>query len=93
MKTEVYSWRVASDLKSELEHEARRRNTSVSAILEQAAREWLNTSGNDVASDDAQRRLHRAASECFGAFEGGAAHRSENVRRSIRERLRGRHGR
>ena len=93
MKTEVYSWRVASGLKSELEHEARRRKTSVSAILEQAAREWLNTSGEDVASDEAQRRLHQAASKCFGAFAGGDSHRSENVRKALRERLRGRHGR
>ena len=93
MKTEVYSWRVASDLKSELEDEARRRKTSVSLILEQAAREWLSNSGEDLAGDKAQRRLHRAASKCLGAFEGGDPHRSENVKQRLRERLRGRHGR
>ena len=93
MKTEVYSWRVASNLKSELEHEARRRKTSVAAILEQAAREWLNTSGKDVASDEAQRRLHQAASKCLGAFAGGDPYRSEKVKPALRARLRGRHGR
>ena len=93
MKTEVYSWRVARDLKSELEDEARRRNTSVSSILDQAAREWLDKSSEDVGDDEAQRRLRQAVSKCFGAFAGGDFHRSENVRKAVRQRLRGRHGR
>jgi hypothetical protein len=93
MKTEVYSWRVARDLKSELEDEARRRKSSVSSILNQAVREWLDKSGEDVGSDEAQRRLRQAVSKCFGAFAGGDSHRSENARKAVRQRLRGRHGR
>jgi hypothetical protein len=41
MKTEVYSWRVSTNVKAGLEREARRRKTSVSAILDMAAQEWL----------------------------------------------------
>ncbi|MBZ5606697.1 MAG: hypothetical protein LAP38_00455 [Acidobacteriia bacterium] len=88
MKTEVYSWRVSTDLKTGLEREARRRKISLSAVLDLAAREWLTKSGADSESDEAQQRLHRAASKYLGAFASGDAHRSENVRRSVRQRLR-----
>lgn len=96
MKTEVYSWRVSTDLKTGLEREARRRKLSVSAVLDLAAREWLNNTGagEERGEDDAeQRRLHQAASKCLGAFAGGDAGRSENVRRTVRRRLRGKHER
>ena len=45
MKTEVYSWRVSSELKTSLEREARRRGISVFAALAAAVREWLEKSG------------------------------------------------
>jgi hypothetical protein len=93
MKTDVYSWRVARDLKTDLEREARRRKTSISALLGLAAREWLNKSGADSGGDEEQRRLHRAASKCLGVLAGGDAHRSETVRQSIRQRLNKRYGR
>ena len=48
MKSEVYSWRVSTELKSGLEREARRRKISVSAVLDLAAREWLKTGGADI---------------------------------------------
>ncbi len=87
MKTEVYSWRVSADLKTGLEREARRRRISLSAALDLAAREWL--SKNDPETDDAseQLRLQKAAAKCFGALTGSDAHRSENVRELLRQRL------
>jgi len=96
MKAEVYSWRVSTDLKTSLECEARRRKLSVSAVLDLAAREWLkNTNtGNGGDEDEAeQRRLHQAASKFLGAFAGGDPRRSENVRRTVRQRLRENHDR
>jgi hypothetical protein len=93
MKSEVYSWRVSTDLKTDLEHEARRQALSVSAALELAAREWLKNNANSNESEEEQQRLHRAASESLGAFEGTDARRSENVRRSVQKRLRGKHER
>ena len=93
MKTEVYSWRVSRDLKTDLEHEARRRKTSLSAVLDLAAREWLKKSSAGSEGDEAQRRMHQAASKCLGAFASGVAHRSESARHTLRQRLRQRHGR
>lgn len=93
MKTEVYSWRVSTELKSDLEREARLRKTSVSAMLDLAAREWLKTSAANVAEDEEQRRLHAAASECLGAFAGRDSRRAERGKQAIRERLRRRYGR
>ena len=87
MKSEVYSWRVSTDVKSGLEREARRRKLSLSAVLDLAAREWLSKSGS--GDDDVeQRRLHAAASQAIGAFAGGDPRRSENARTILRERLR-----
>jgi hypothetical protein len=86
MKTEVYSWRVSTELKAGLEREARRRKTSVSMVLDQAAREWLSRAMTGGGEDE-QRRLHEAAAKCFGAFAGGDAYRSRNARTAVRERL------
>ncbi|MGA8027386.1 MAG: hypothetical protein WB992_09580 [Bryobacteraceae bacterium] len=93
MKTEVYSWRVSTDLKTGLEREARRRKISVSAVLDLATREWLSKSGAEIDGDDEQRRLHKAASKCLGSLTGGDAHRAENAREILRKRLRQRHDR
>jgi hypothetical protein len=92
MKTEVYSWRVSADLKTGLEREARRRKISLSAVLDQAAQEWLMKSGagND---DDEQKRLQQAASECFGVLASGDARRSETVSQVVQRRLQRRYDR
>ena len=91
MKTEVYSWRVSTELKTGLEREARRRNISLSAALDLAAQEWLNQH-EDLDDASRQRKLQRAAAKCFGAF-AGEGHRSETVRQTIRERLRRKYAR
>jgi hypothetical protein len=93
MKSEVYSWRVSTVLKTELEREARRRRISLSAVLDRAAQDWLSNAG--VAGNDAeeQLRLLQSASECFGILSGSNSRRSETVRQTVRERLRRRHGR
>ncbi len=93
MKTEVYSWRVSSEIKTGLEREARRRKISVSAALDLAAREWLHKSGMDQEGDEAQRRLHKVASKWLGALASGNAQRSETASQSVRRRLRQRYGR
>jgi len=93
MGTEVYSWRLSSELKSDLEREARLRKTSVSAVLTLAVRDWLKQSASLVAEDEEQRRIHEAASACLGAFAGRNPRRSETARQSIRQRLSRRHAR
>jgi len=52
MKTEVYCWRVSTDLKNSLEREARRRKVSLSAVLDLAARTWLDERGTAIKGDD-----------------------------------------
>ena len=93
MRTEVYSWRLSAELKTDLEREARRRKLSVSTILDLAARDWLMKS--NVAGDDEeeQRRLHKAASGCFGVLASGDACRSKHASEDLRKRLRKRYGR
>jgi hypothetical protein len=92
MKTEVYSWRVSTDLKSGLEREARRRKISLSALLDLAAREWLKKSGAEIQADEEEQlRLHNAASKCFGILAGGDAYRSEKAREAVRQHLCRRH--
>lgn len=87
MRTEVYSWRLSGDLKSDLEREARFRKVPVSAVLETAVRDWLKKSDSDLTEEHAQRRLHSAAANCFGVVEGGNPRRAERVRAALRERL------
>lgn len=87
MKTEVFSWRVSTDVKTGLEREARRRNLSVSTVLDLAAREWLNNSGTAVDDEGERRGLRNAAVACFGALASGQAHRSEKTREAVRRRL------
>jgi len=87
----VYSWRVSTELKTGLEREARRRKMSLSAVLDLAAREWLNQRATD--SEDAQRQLQEAAAACIGAFSGADTHRAEHARQAVRQRLRRRYGR
>ena len=92
MKTEVYSWRVSADLKTDLEREARRRNLSLAGVLDLAARDLLKNRGS-ANEDEEQRSLHQAAEECVGAFAGNDPRRSERARSALRARLRQKHAR
>lgn len=88
MKSDVYSWRLSSDLKSEIEHAARVKDLPFSTVLESAVRDWLHKSAATSLDDAAeQRRLHAAAEKCFGRLTGGDSRRSETVRSAVRERL------
>ena len=93
MKTEVYSWRLPEELKTELEQKARLRKVPVSSILDMAVRDWLKKNDADTEGDEAQHRLHAAAAGCFGVLAGSNSHRAETARETVRERLRKRHAR
>ena len=93
MKTEVYSWRVSTELKQGLEREARRRKTSVSALLDAAARDLLTKSRAEEDDEEEQRRLHAAVAKCIGTIEGDGTARSENVSALVKAKLRQRYGR
>jgi hypothetical protein len=93
MKTEVYSWRVSTETKMALEHEARRRNVSLAALLETAAQEWLKRVNASTDDDERQRELRQTAERHFGVIAGSNPNRSTQVRELVRARLRQKHGR
>jgi post-segregation antitoxin (ccd killing protein) len=93
MKTQVYSWRLSAEVKTDLEREARVRKMPVSAILEAAVRDWLKKGGDNGAEEETQRQLHATAARCLGALSSGDPGRSERARETVRERLRRRHAR
>ena len=88
-KSEVYSWRVTPALKAELEAAARAEQTSVGAILERIARDWLRARGSDEEEDtEKQRRLHARARAAIGTVSvGGPSATNENVRAMMGEIL------
>ena len=75
MRTEVYSWRVSRELKSDLEREARRRKLSLSAVLDLAASEWLRNNDVSTESEQEQQRLRQAVAVTFGSLAGANAPR------------------
>jgi hypothetical protein len=93
MKTEVYSWRLSEELKSDLEREAHLRKMSVSSVLETAVRDWLKKSNTDASDDQAQRKLHTAAAPCLGVLASLNSRRAETAREVVRRRLRRRYAR
>jgi hypothetical protein len=87
-KTEVYSWRVAADLKASLENAAREERTSIGELLGRMARQWLRDRAASTRESEAMQRRIRASSERFvGSLAGGNPRRAEGARREIRERL------
>ena len=93
MKTEVYSWRLTEEPKSDLEREAHHRKVSVSSVLETAVRDWLKKSDTDAPDDQAQRKLHTAAARCLGVLTGLNSRRAETAREAVRRRLKRRYAR
>jgi hypothetical protein len=93
MKTEVYSWRVSSELKQELEREARKRKASVSSILDAAARAWLAKSRASITDDEEQKRLHAAIAPLIGSISRDIPYSPEILRETIRRRVNKRYGR
>ena len=93
MKTEVYSWRVSSELKQKLEREARLRKASVASILDAAAREWLKKSRASLTDDEEQKRLHAAIEPFIGSISRNIPYSPEILRETIRRRVNKRYGR
>lgn len=94
VKTEVYSWRVSSGRKSALEEAAREEQTSVGALLDRIADQWLQARAvRDVSDDEEQVRLHAAVMRCVGTIAGSDPDGSTKVREIVRARLAKKYGR
>ena len=91
-KTEVYSWRISPATKAAIENEARREKTTVAALLDRIAKEWIE-SRRGQTDDAEQERLHAAVEKTIRAISGHNLERSERVRESVRHRLKRRYGR
>jgi hypothetical protein len=87
-KSEVYSWRVATDLKAALEEAAREERVSVGELLGRMARQWLRDRAAGAGESEAvQRRIRVSADRFVGSLAGGDPRRAERARHDLRERL------
>jgi hypothetical protein len=87
-KSEVYSWRLAPDLKAELEQRAREEGLGLAALLERISREWLRAKAAASSADEReQARIKAAAMRAIGTIKGDDPERSERVRERVRARL------
>ncbi len=92
MKTEVYSWRLSADKKAELEEEARREGTSMSALLDRVTAEWLSERRNGHGDDEAeQAALHKRVMATVGTIRSGDPTRSQRTSELVREIIRRKH--
>jgi hypothetical protein len=92
MKTEVYSWRLSSERKAELEDEARREGTSVSALLDRVTADWLAQRRNgDSEGDAAQAVLRKRVMATVGTIRGDDPTRSERTSDLVREIIHKKH--
>jgi hypothetical protein len=90
-KTEVYSWRISSEVKSALEEEARAEGLSMARLLDRIVQAWLEHGSAEGDEKAVQRRLHKAAEKTIGTIRGGDPHRAEQAHDRLREKLRRRH--
>jgi len=91
MKTEVYSWRLDSELKRSLEHLARARGASVAGLLEEIVRSWLERDAGSRDDAGLQRRLHAEARKSRGTLKGGDPYLAEEASARLKRKLEGRH--
>lgn len=92
-KSEVYSWRLSPELKMDLEAAAREEKSSVSAILERLAREWLRGRKSPI-SETEQERLRAALMACAGTISlGEGPYTNKRVREFITAKLEARYKR
>jgi hypothetical protein len=86
MKTEVYSWRLSADRKAELEAEARREGTSLSALLDRVTAEWLAERRNGHSNDEAeQAAIRKRVMATVGTIRGDDPTRSARTSELVRE--------
>ena len=92
MKTEVYSWRLSADRKAELEEEARRERTSLSALLDRVTGDWLAERRNGYADDAAeQAAIRKRVMATVGTIRGGDPNRSSRTSELVREIIHKKH--
>ncbi|MGB3296041.1 MAG: hypothetical protein WBB01_23910 [Phormidesmis sp.] len=90
-ETEVYSWRLAFELKQALEEAAKAEKISLAQLLERIVLEWLALNSEpDTQEEDIQRMLHQSAARAFGTIQGGDPSRSPQASQQMKFKLRDR---
>ncbi len=93
-RSEVYSWRVSSKLKSALEQAARSQKTSVARLLERIVMEWLSRPSDSAEEEkETQRRIHTEAAKFMGQLDCRDPHLAERASERVRAILEENHGR
>lgn len=94
-KTEVYSWRVDSELKGALEDEARSGKTSVAELLVSITRDWLMRKKSAAANDEAkQRRIRNTMIKLAGSISlDEGPYTNARVREKVAANLKEKRGR
>ncbi len=97
-KTETADWPEPRSLKEELEEIARLRHTSVTDLLEEIVREWLERSrsskatGSEEDEEERQQRLRAELMKLAGTIEGEPGW-AESVRSVVQANLSRKYGR
>ena len=92
MKTEVYSWRLSTRKKSELEEGARRNGTSLAALLHEITDDWLDDHRNGNLDDEAeQAAIRKRVAAAIGSIKGTDPTRSSRASELVREIIRRKH--
>ena len=87
-KSDVYSWRISSARKAELEYIAREERVSLAQLLDRVTGEWMNArTCAATGTDDEQARLRAAAARFVGAIGGRDPERATRARERLREML------
>lgn len=87
-KTEVYSWRLAFDLKRSLEEAAKAEKVSLAQLLERIVLDWLAKRAKpDGKEEKVQLQLHQSAAQSFGTIHGGDPNRSQEVSQRMKSKL------
>src|SRR5258708_19180831 len=89
MKTKVYSWRVSTARKADLESEARREGTSVAELLERITADWPQARRSSRnGEEDEQAALRRHVMATVGTIRGSDPTRSQTASELVREIIR-----
>ena len=90
-ESNVYSWRLESHLKEELERAARAEKTTVSRLLTRIATEWLRGSSSLPDDRNAQKRVRETAAQYLGTVSGRDPSRSGDASRRVKQILQDKH--
>jgi hypothetical protein len=87
MKSDVYSWRIDPEKKTDLEAELRREGLTLAKLLDNLTTEWLKARNGRVAESAAQAALHRRVLATVGTIRSGDPRLASKIRETVRDRL------